>query len=161
MQLKQIKFEEIYNANYAKVFRLCQGYTNGDQSLSKDLVQEIFIKVWQNMESFRNEAKVSSWIYRIAVNICLLELRKKKPVAITSNFNNLQDMEDNPIDDTESQLRQLHQCISKLKTENKSIILLELEGVPQKDIADIMGISHEAIRVRLHRIKNQLIKCVK
>jgi RNA polymerase sigma-70 factor (ECF subfamily) len=48
-----------------------------------------------------------------------------------------------------------------LKTENKSIILLELEGLPQKEIAEVMGLSHDVIRVRIHRIKNELTKCVK
>jgi len=161
MRQKEAQFEEIYKTNYPKVFRLCQGYTNGDESLSNDLVQDIFIKVWQNLESFRNEANISTWIYRIAVNSCLLELRKRKTVPITGQLNHLEQAEDSPIDDKEFKLKQLHQCISKLKSENKSIILLELEGLPQKEIADIMGLSHESIRVRIHRIKNELTKCVK
>jgi RNA polymerase sigma-70 factor (ECF subfamily) len=59
----------------------------------------------------------------------------------------------------EENLNSLYACIEKLSKGNKSIILLELEGVPQKDIAAIMGINHEAIRVRIHRIKIELTKC--
>ena len=161
MKLKEAQFEQIYKSNYPIVFRLCQGYTNGDTSLSKDLVQEIFIKVWENLESFRYESSISTWIYRITVNSCLLELRKKKTVPIGDHLNHLQNAETKFTDQTEFQQYRMHQCISKLKPENKSIILLELEGLPQKEIADIMGLSHETIRVRIHRIKNELIKCVK
>ena len=161
MKLKEAQFEQIYKSNYPIVFRLCQGYTNGDTSLSKDLVQEVFIKVWENLESFRNESSISTWIYRITVNSCLLELRKKKTFSITGHVRHLEHTETNSTDDKEFQFSQMHQCIDKLNTENKSIILLELESLPQKEIADIMGLSHEAIRVRVHRIKNELTKCVK
>ena len=161
MKAPEKEFAHLYNTHYSKVFRLCQGYTNGDKTLSKDLTQEVFIKVWENFGSFRNESNISTWIYRITVNCCLLELRNKKTVSIGNHLNHLESTEANLADHQEVQLKQMHQCISKLKTENKSIILLELEGLPQKEIADIMGLSHEAIRVRIHRIKSELIKCVK
>lgn len=161
MKLQEAQFEEIYNINYPLVLRLCLGYTNGDDFLAKDLAQEVFIKVWENLRFFRNDSSISTWIYRITVNCCLLELRKKKTVPIANHLSHLEDIETNFTDDKEWQLSQMHRCISTLKAENKSIILLELEGLPQKEIADIMGLSHETIRVRIHRIKNELIKCVK
>lgn len=161
MKLPEAQFEGIYNTNYTIVLRLCLGYTNGDESLANDLVQEVFIKVWENIKSFRNESSISTWIYRITVNTCLQELRKKKPIAIEHHVAHLEDTEADYTDHREVQLRQMYRCISALKTESKSIILLELEGLPQKEIAEIMGLSHEAIRVRVHRIKNELIKCVK
>ncbi|WP_417369023.1 RNA polymerase sigma factor [Gelidibacter japonicus] len=161
MTTQEKAFEEIYRTNYPKVFRLCLGYTNGDDALSKDLSQEIFIKCWQNRQSFRNDAKVSTWIYKIAVNTCLLELRKKKTVPIADHLKHLEASEDSASVSKEFQLQQLYQCIGKLNTHNKTIILLELEGLPQKEIAEIMGLSHEAIRVRVHRIKNELTQCVK
>lgn len=161
MELKEAQFEEIYNTNYPLVFRLCNGYTNGDESLSKDLAQDVFIKVWEHLESFRNDASISTWIYRITVNCCLLELRNKKTVPLAHHLSHLEDTGTNFSEETEGQIRKLHHCIGTLKNENKSIILLELEGLPQKEIADIMGLNHETVRVRMHRIKNELIKCIK
>lgn len=161
MSTLKSKFDSIYKVNYPKVFRLCQGYTNGNEILSKDLAQETFIKVWQNLKSFRNDSSLSTWIYRITVNTCLIELRNKKTVAISDHLNHLEQGNENNSEEKEIQLNQLYLCIDKLKSENKSIILLELEGLPQKEIADIMGLSHETIRVRVHRIKNELTKCVK
>ena len=155
------QFKSVYDLNYPKVIRLCLGYTNGNISLSKDLAQETLIKVWQNLDSFRNESSISTWIYRITVNTCLIELRKKKDVRLSNHLNHLEASSQDFFDDKEIQLKKLYRCISKLKTENKSIILLELEGLPQKEIAEVMGLSHEVIRVRIHRIKNELTKCAK
>lgn len=161
MTRQEHAFEQIYRDNYPKIFRLCQGYANGDEALSKDLTQEIFIKCWQHMGSFRNHAKLSTWIYRIAVNTCLLELRKKKTVPISGHLKHLEAVDEVSAVSKELQLTQLYQCIGKLNATNKTIILLELEGLPQKEMADILGLTHEAIRVRVHRIKNELTKCVK
>lgn len=157
------KFDKIYKDNYPKVIRLCLGYVNGDDMLAKDLAQEVFIKVWENLDSFRNESSLSTWIYRITVNTCLTSFRGKRTVNISNNLHNIESEEDSESlkNDKELKLKQLYSCINTLNKDNKSIILLELEGLPQKEIAEIMGLSHEAIRVRVHRIKNELTKCVK
>ncbi len=156
-------FEIIYQENYPKVLRLCKGYHNGDEMIAKDVTQEVFIKVWQKLDTFRDKANISTWIYRIAVNTCLMNLRKvrKKTTAIDRHLVHLEDALNTESEEKEQQFQLLYNCINKLNTDNKSIILLELEGLPQQDIADIMGLSHEAIRTRVHRIKNQLTKCVK
>ena len=91
MSTLESNFDQIYKDNYPKVFRLCQGYTNGNEILSKDLAQEVFIKVWQNLNSFRNDSSLSTWIYRITVNTCLIELRKKKSVSIKGHLQHLEE----------------------------------------------------------------------
>ncbi len=137
-------------------------YAKGDEALAKDLVQEVFIKVWEHLESFREASSISTWIYRIAVNTCLIALRSQRKMQKTTQVDSLHiPSKDEDINEKEDQLRQLHQCINKLPEGSKTIILLELEGLPQKEIAAITGISHEAIRVRIHRIKNNLTKCMK
>ena len=130
--------------------------------LASELSQEVFIKVWENLYSFRQESAASTWIYRITVNTCLIHLRKKKEISISKVLNTIEaeSEEDLIHENTEQNLRNLYACIDTLNKENKSIILLELEGIPQKEIADIMGLNHDAIRVRIHRIKNELTKCV-
>lgn len=60
----------------------------------------------------------------------------------------------------EMQFQKMYRCIDTLAPVNKAIILMELEGLPQKEIAQVMGIKHEAIRTRIHRIKKELSKCV-
>ena len=70
-----MQFEEIYQTFSPKVYRLCMGYVN-NADWAKDLVQETFIAVWQNLPKFRNESSVSTWIFRIATNNCLRQLEK-------------------------------------------------------------------------------------
>ena len=161
MGSKEITYQKIYEENYPKVMRLCMGYTVGDESLAKDLAQETFIKVWQNLEGFRNESGLSTWIYRICVNTCLAEIRRERKKDKNLQIDNLQvsDASDNATE-KEDMLVQLYECINKLCSTNKAIILLELEGLPQLEISEIMGIKYEAIRTRIHRIKQQLTKCV-
>ena len=153
-------FENIYQDHYQRVIKLCLGYVNGNQEIAKDLAQEVFIKVWQHLETFRNESSISTWIYRITVNTCLLELRSKKRTIDMSQFEQTQDDPNDINDKKEQQIERLHGCISKLSIDDKSIILLELEGLPQKEIAEITGLKHEAVRVRIHRIKEKLLKCI-
>ena len=155
---KKLEFQEIYHSYYPKVIRLCMGYLSGNEALAKDMTQEVFIKVWQYLKDFRGEATISTWIYRITVNTCLQELRKKKTKSLKIDIASNEANED---PETEKQFASMYRCIDQLSAENKSIILLELEGLPQKEIAAITGLNHAAIRTRIHRIKDQLSKCVK
>lgn len=151
------KFQLIYRENYPRVIGMCLGYVGGDEDLAKDLAQEVFLKVWENLNSFRHQSKVSTWIYRITVNTCLQQLRKKKYVSLKEGTNLEVPTEG---DDREINFKALYRCIDKLSADNKAIILLELQEVPQKEMAQIIGISHQAIRTRIHRIKLELSKCV-
>lgn len=155
-------FENIYKEQYPKVKRLCSGYVNGDDDLAKDLAQEVFIKVWEHLDSFRNESSISTWIYRITVNTCLMQLRRKTRTVPLKNIDK-SEADDHNEDEVqkEKQLTQLHACISKLFDFDKSVILLELEGLPQREIAEVTGLTHESVRVRIHRIKEKLLKCIR
>lgn len=153
-------FEKVYRTNYQQVIRVCMGYVHGNEALAKDLTQEVFIKVWENLQTFREEASISTWIYRITVNTCLLQLRKKKYQIAKEAIDTIVEVQEESYPSKESQLKNMYRCINKLPNDSRGIILLELEGLPQKDIAEVMGISHEAVRVRIHRIKSRLTKCV-
>lgn len=154
-------FKPIYEDNYAKVMRLCMGYASGNIDLANDLVQEVFIKVWSNLSSFRKESNITTWIYRIAVNTCLMNLRKKKSKPLSGALLS-EDVsgQDETAQVKERQYQEMYRCIDALSATNRAIILMELEGLDQKEIADVMGLKHEAVRTRIHRIKIQLSKCV-
>jgi RNA polymerase sigma factor (sigma-70 family) len=157
---KKEQFNEIYNKHYNKVFRLCKGYFCGDIALASDAVQEVFIKVWEHLDTFRNESSISTWIYRITVNTCLLYLRKSSarkevrtdilPKVASETYS----------DEKEEQLQQMYQCIQKLEETNKMIILMILDGIEYPEISEVIGITEETLRVRIHRIKKSLTQCV-
>lgn len=155
----EVYFEKIYNEYYQKVFGLCLGYVKGNTALAKDLAQDVFVKVWLNLKNFRKESKLSTWIYRIAVNTCLQELRKKQYLSLKFDIEAEETNETQARDET--RLNRMYACINQLSLQNQSIILLELDDVPQAEIAEIIGLSHQVVRTRIHRIKTQLSKCVK
>jgi RNA polymerase sigma factor (sigma-70 family) len=153
-QNQEALFKEIYKTYSPKVHRLCLGYT-GNSMEADDLLQEVFIKAWQNLDKFRGDSQVSTWIYRIAVNTCLYHLRSqknKKSVDIDVSIIKKED----EIDDKEQQIQLLYKCISELSESDRLIITLLLEEVPYNEIATVTEISEGNLRVKIHRIKQQL-----
>lgn len=146
-------FDQIYNRYAPQIYRVCMGYTN-DAALAQDLVQETFVKVWQNLGTFRQEAQISTWIFRIATNNCLraMEVAKRMPPAELP-FN----LADPGRDDApEEKLALLYRCIAELEETERIIISLVLEDLPQAEIASIVGLSNGNVRVKIHRIKEKL-----
>ena len=154
-------FNKIYTENYTKIFYLCLGYSAGKEDIAEELTQETFIKVWEKLHTFRNLAAISTWIYRIAVNTCLTHLRKvKKNIEIHSeHLYGVENTEQ--FDNMDIRIEKLHSCIGKLKEIDRMIIMLVLEELPQKEIASIIDLNNENVRVKIHRIKGKLFKCIK
>jgi len=156
---KEQFFNEIFEICYPKVYRLCLGYFKGDTTVAEDVVQEVFIRVWLHMDTFREESTITTWVYRITVNTCLMELRKNKP-ATTPAIPSQIDSEPQADDNEQERIVMLNNCISQLEPVNKLIILLVLENTAYTEIASITGLNETALRVRIHRIKKRLTKCV-
>lgn len=136
------------------------GYVSGDKSMADELTQECFLKVWEKYDSFNQQSEIGTWIYRIAVNTCLMHLRKvrKNAEKFTDEYPSL---EEESIDEAkEERLTALRFCMKKLGEVAKLIISLTLENVEQKEIAEITGLSNENVRVKVHRTKADLFKCM-
>lgn len=149
-----ILFTQLYNRYSQQITRLCLGYT-GNTALAQDLAQETFIHVWQGLHRFRGDAQHSTWIYRIAVNTCLSHLRSPKnktPQQLPETIKTI--AEEN--DTKEQDIQLLYKCISTLQETDRLIISMVLEDIPYKDIAESTGISEGNLRVKIHRIKQQL-----
>lgn len=152
-----MEFKEIYEAYWQKVFRLCMGFVN-NSDWAKDIAQDTFAAVWQNLSGFRQESSIGTWIFRIATNQCLrqIALAKRLPKA---------DLQYDPkaenSTDIETQTAFLYKCIAALPEMERIIISLELEDVKQTEIADITGISEGNVRVKIYRIKDKLTKMFK
>lgn len=152
------EFTSIYNLQASKVYRLCLGYASGDNELAKEWHQKAFITVWKHRNSFKGKSSIDTWIYRIAVNVCLGDLRKSKK-NIPINENVLSDNNDNASND-EQNIKKMYHCIDQLNEQNRALILLELENIPQTTIADTVGLAHGTLRTRLSRIRKSLLKCI-
>ena len=145
-------FEEIYTLYSAQVFRICMGYCN-DHEQAKDLTQEIFISIWQNLSTFKGKSKISTWIFRIATNNCLRAIEKSKRMITTEVPHTLVEPQE---ESNEEKLQFLYNCIGELEEMERIIISLVLEGLPQAEIADIVGLTEGNIRVKIHRIKEKI-----
>ncbi len=152
---KEALFKEIFQANSKKIYHLCYGYTGDDES-ANDLMQETFMKVWQNLDKFRNQALISTWIYRIAVNTCLSYLRVEKRQAKDELTDAIIETKSEELSDKNEQVAWLYKCISHLEENERIIITMVLDEVPYPEIAGISGISEGNLRVKIHRIKQKL-----
>jgi RNA polymerase sigma-70 factor (ECF subfamily) len=128
------------------------GYVN-DEEWAKDITQETFISVFQQLPNFRNESAIGTWIFRIASNHCLRQIEKKKRIQ---NVPFKKDIAEEVQPEVEHKIAFLYQCISEFPEADRLIISLELENVKQAEIASIVGISESNVRVRIHRIKEKL-----
>ncbi len=151
-------FTQIYNIHAPKVHRLCLGYASGNNDLAKDWLQETFIKVWNHRHAFKGESSIDTWIYRIAVNTCLGDLRKSKKNIQIHNYHLVDHQSEN--ENSESDIKKMYSCIDQLTEQNKALILLELENIPQATIANTVGLAHGTLRTRLSRIRKSLLKCM-
>ena len=151
---QQQEFTELYEVYSPGILKLCMGYT-GDRAQAEDLLQEVFLSVWNNMHKFRQEASWKTWIYRIAVNTSLTYLRKRKLKTV--------DIEDHPVallqeekSNREQEIQLLYTCISKLPEADRLLISMVLEDQSYEEIAAVVDISVNNLRVKIHRIKKQL-----
>lgn len=147
-----MNFEQIYKDYWQKVFRVCMGYVN-DHDQAKDIAQETFIVVWQQLPKFRNESSVGTWIFRIASNQCLRQIEKKKRIPLSEMPFQIEEKAEHS---NEERIALLYKCISELNETDRLIISLELENIKQAEIAEIVGISEVNVRVKVHRIKEKL-----
>lgn len=149
-------FQQLYQQYYAIVYRICKGYFNGDTELAGDMVQEVFIKVWERHDFFKNECQVSTWIYRITVNVCLTEIRRQK--NYTNRINRLDPVAESQAERMLEETDILNRCIARLNEPDRVLALLILEDLTQQDIAQILGLTEVNARVRIHRLKEKLKK---
>lgn len=154
---KEQQFLEMLRTAKNQVYRVCWGFASNSSDVD-DLFQEVNLRLWQNIESFRGEAAISTWVYRITVNTCILWKREK------GRQLKLREQADPPIvlpdapKETPERIKRLRAAIQKLKEADRTIILLVLEGCSYKEIAEITGLSQSNVGAKISRIKARLKK---
>ncbi len=144
------------------IHKVCRTYCENPEH-RKDLFQEILIQLWKSFPSFRNESKFSTWMYRVALNVAIQDLRKtKKKQQLffqTNQFNDTSEEKNSEVQ--EERLKLMHSAISGLNKIEKAIVMLHLDEKPNKEIAEIIGITQNYVRVKMNRIKVKLSKKIK
>lgn len=132
--------------------KLCRLYRDTPED-REDLFQEMIYQLWKSFPSFKGNAKISTWIYRIALNTALASFRKKSlPVTYTDTFPEIAqpDYRDN------EQQELFFGALKQLSDAEKAIIALYLEDMSYQEIAGIIGIEENYVGVKLNRIKNKI-----
>lgn len=156
MENVEQEFVSMIRAYERVIYKVCYLYTTPRTTLN-DLYQEVVLNLWKAFPKFRKECKVSTWVYRIALNTCISFLRKEKnvPEFVTLSLENDRIEED---DETEAMLKRLYQMINRLGQLEKSLVLLYLEEKSYEEISEITGLTVTNVATKLSRIKDKLRK---
>ncbi|MTI86889.1 MAG: sigma-70 family RNA polymerase sigma factor [Balneolaceae bacterium] len=145
----------------AIIHKVCSMYCDNEDD-RKDLFQEILINLWKSFPSFRGNSKFSTWMYRVSLNVAIQRLRKtnkkKEDVTLPADFDEIAhpQKEDLP----EKKLKMMYAAINQLSDIEKAIVMLYLEEKGNEEIAEIVGISQNYVRVKMTRIRKKLKKMV-
>ncbi len=173
----QVTFSAIYSEHEKPVFNYILRMVQ-DRADAEDLTQELFVRVYQNLPDFRADARVSTWIYRLATNICLDHFRKKsylqkkKTESLEMVVSNRSDTTTPfPVLADKAALRpdevairsdmkeQFHYFLRQLSENYRTVfILAELQELKNQEIADILDCSLETVKIRRHRARKQVKK---
>ena len=122
----------------------------------KDARQDIILQLWKAWPSFRGESKVSTWIYKVALNTLLAKSRKEKRRIKEADLDSIQLPDETKTVFVDDDVQLLRQIIELLPDDDKALVVLYLEGYKNIEIATILGLTQTNISTRLHRIKTKL-----
>lgn len=159
---QQQRFAEWTREHGAILHHIVNGFAAGEDR--NDLLQEILLAVWRSIPAFREQAKVTTYLYRVSHNAALLWIRTEKnyrrrlerfATFAPSEFAGEPDLLG------DDRLEGLYSAIRMLKPVDRSLILLSLDGFSYREMAEVLGLSESNVGAKLNRIKTQLTKNLK
>lgn len=154
MENIELQFTRMVKEYRKTIYTVCYFFSKDTEEVN-DLYQEILINLWKGFPNYRGESSLKTWIWRVSLNTCSNQERKKKsrirtvPLSIDIDLYNDEDA-------GSRQIQMLYDRINQLDVFDRAIILLWLENMTYQDIADVVGISVSNVTTRLFRIKEQL-----
>lgn len=153
---KQEAFIAAIKANEGTIFKIAAVYTHSRED-KNDLVQEIIYQLWKSFDSFQQKASVNTWIYRVALNVAIHQLKvSQRNITTTLIGEPALAYADNNDDGTEEKWQLFRQQISNLNLLDKAIVMLYLDGKSYAEIAEIIGLSASNVGTKLSRIREKI-----
>jgi RNA polymerase sigma-70 factor (ECF subfamily) len=151
-------FISVVKDNQNLIFKICNSYCSNYED-RKDLQQDILIQLWNSFSKFDGRVKISTWIYRIALNTAISFYRKdrkrnEKTVGIDASVISLPDSR--PGFELDERISLLYKYLERLNEMDKALILLVLEDKSYRDMAEILGISETNVATKISRIKKRI-----
>ena len=149
-------FQNIIEQHKGILYKVARAYCPNEED-RQDLIQEIMIQVWQSIHRYNNQFKISTWFYRISLNVAISFYRKSTTRA--NKYTMLSEQTTQiPIEDKtadEIQLNLLEQFISELKEIDKGLMILYLEDKSHAEIAEILGMSISNVGTKIGRLQGE------
>ncbi len=149
------EFISIITEHHHLIYKVCSMYRDNSEDMH-DLYQDIVLQLWRAFPSFRGESKISTWIYRIALNTNITQLRKAQRNPIHSSIT---EQMTETIRDTQfaiDEIDHLNKAIAQLTEIEKAIIILYMDEYKYKEIADIIGTTESNVGFKINQIKKKL-----
>lgn len=159
----EVIFEDLVTQNQEKITNLIFGMT-GNYHLAQDLAQDTFIKAFQALKNFNGKSKISTWLYRIAVNT-VIDYQRKSCVRNENPEPEIEKDSDNSFPDPDQACQKkaikdlLFAAVSQLPDQQREVFVLrEINGCSTKEVAEILDCSGELVKWRLHKSRSALRK---
>lgn len=151
----QQSFRVLLEADYGRLRHIARSYARDGEH--EDLLQEILLQLWRALPGFDGRAKRSTWVYRIALNTALGALRKRYAQLTTQTMSHDDLLPLAPVSagdpvDTDALLNDF---LASLEPLDRAVLMLSLDDLPYTDIAEVTGLSVNAVGIRLNRIKHR------
>lgn len=157
----EVEFTTAIKENEGIIYKIARIYSNTLED-QKDLYQEIVYQLWKSFPKFQGNSKISTWMYRVALNTSITFLKKEKRIEHKVPIDSVLYQKIEQVDTLmDERITILYAQIQKLNVIEKGIILLYLEGKNYNEIASITGFTSSNIGTRLNRIKNKLKEQIK
>ncbi|WP_120488307.1 RNA polymerase sigma factor [Bergeyella cardium] len=154
---KEREFSDLIKDNQGLIIKISRMYTHSQED-EKDLFQEIVLQLWRSYGSFKGNSKITTWMYRIALNTAITLFRKKSRTIKTDELQDFHYKKETEEDDSEQaqQISTLYSVIKMLPDTERAIVMMYLDDLPYKEIAANLGITEGNARVKMNRLKKTL-----
>ena len=157
---KEEGFMDMVTQNKATIYKISFLYTNTAED-REDLSQEIIYQLWKSFDRFENRSRLSTWLYRVALNTALYQLKtRKRKIDLSSTMERSDVFVEQGSEDQEK-INEMLKAIQRLNVMDRSIVLLYFEEHNHSEIAEILGISTSNVGTRMQRIKKKLKSLMK
>jgi RNA polymerase sigma-70 factor (ECF subfamily) len=154
-------FKQWLGEHQGLIFKVVRAYA-GTLEDQDDLFQEVLLQLWFSIPNFQGKAKVSTWIYRVALNTALVwDRSEKRRRKFSTLMTVLSPQQSNCSVQSEEVIGRLYGAIRKLSKVDASVVLMHLDGLAYSEMAEILGISESNVGVKLNRAKKQLVQLLK
>ena len=156
LSLKEKVFSQLIKDNQGLIIKVSRLYTNSLED-EQDLFQEIVLQLWRSYDTFKGNSKISTWMYRVALNTAITLFRKKTKSPQTDelmDFHYADFIEDD--DEKQLQISLLYKVVKMLPNVERAIVMMYLDDLPYRDISENLGITEVNARVKMNRLKKTL-----